>query len=284
MKQLKSYITKVHIPEYYGERTLEEFCDINSIDIDNISETQLQMYMNNVYGREHSHHALLNHINEMLKSHSGEALARKIIDILNCQAFNSGIHNIDNFVIAIYVNNESPIITKSITKDFILGDCKESEQIYKLLDYYGYYITSVDKKLNNLFEIVLEPKYTQEYNSKNGIYYHVTTKDKLPNILKRGLRPHVGKTRIQGGYRYFTDRLFLIPDSDNAYNDIKRIINDKGYTNNFVILKINGDLYSGHKNLLATFIDDYSFNKNDVYTYEYIPKEAITIIDINELK
>ena len=284
MKKLKSYINKVYIPEYYGERTLEEFCDINSIDIDNISETQLQMYMNNVYGREHSHHALLNHINEMLKSHSGEDLARKIINILNCQAFNSGIHNIDNFVIAIYVNDESPIITKSITKDFILGDCKESEHIYKLLDYYGYYITSVDKKLNNLFEIVLEPKYTQEYNSKNGIYYHVTTKDKLPNILKRGLRPHVGKTRIQGGYRYFTDRLFLIPDSDNAYNDIRRIINDKGYINNFVVLKINGDLYSGHKNLLATFIDDYSFNKNDVYTYEYIPKEAISIIDINELK
>ena len=152
------------------------------------------------------------------------------------------------------------------------------------MDYYGYYITSIDYKLSShKYEITIEPKYTKEYNNESGIYYHVTIEKNLPNILRKGLRPHVGKARIQGGYRYFTKRLFLIPDSPTVYDDIKKVIKDKGYKN-FVILRIDGDLYSGHKNKLATFIDNYSFNTNDVYTYEYIPKEAISIVDLEELK
>ena len=154
-----------------------------------------------------------------------------------------------------------------------------------MLDYYGYYITSIDFKRSGVYEITIEPKYTKEYDSKNGIYYHVTSKKNLSNILKKGLRPFVGKARIQGGYRYFTKRLFLIPETDTIYYDIKKIITDKGYKEGeYVILRIDGDLYAGHKNKLATFIDDYSFNGNDVYTYEYIPKEAISIVDLDSLK
>ena len=79
--------------------------------------------------------------------------------------------------------------------------------------------------------------------------------------------------------------MFLISDSPTVYDDIKKVINDKGYKEDeYVILRIDGDLYSGHKNKLATFIDDYSVNANDVYTYEYIPKEAISIVDLESLK
>lgn len=286
MKSLKSSLQRIELPRYYGERTLEEYCDVNDIDIDNINESQLHMYSNFVYTRERSHHALLNHINEMLKSHNGEELANKIMHVLNGDAFDAGIHKIDNCVISLWVEKDSPIITKTITKDFILNDCLESEKIYELLDYYGYYITHIDyKQVSKNYEIILEPKYTKEYDSNTGIYYHITSEKNLPNILRKGLRPHVGKARIQGGYRYFTKRLFLIPDSPTIYDDIKKVINDKGYNeDNCVILRIDGDLYSGHKNKLATFIDDYSVNANDVYTYEYIPKEAISIVELNDLK
>ena len=284
MKSLKSRLQRIELPRYYGDRTLEEYCDVNDIDIDNITESQLHMYSDIVYGRERSHHALLNHINEMLKSHDGTELANKILQVIDGDAYDSGIHHIENCVISIYVDPESPIISDNSTIDFFLNDCPESDKIYDLLDYYGYYITSIDYiRSSNKYEITIEPKYTKEYNNESGIYYHITTEKNLPNILRKGLRPHVGKARIQGGYRYFTKRLFLIPDSPTVYDDIKNVINDKGYKN-FVILRIDGDLYSGHKNKLATFIDDYSFNANDVYTYEYIPKEAISIVDLESLK
>lgn len=282
MKNLKSYLTTIYLPKYYGDRTLEEYCDVNGIDIDNITESQLHMYSYIVYGRERSHHAMLNHINEMLRSHNGEELANKIMQVLDSEAFEHGIHKIENCVIVIKIDKHSPIITKTITTDFLLNDCHESEKIYDLLDYYGYYITAVNKVHNN-YLITLEPKYTKEYNSENGVYYHVTLRSNLVNILKKGLRPKTGKTIIQGGYRYFTERLFLIPDSPTVYDDIQKVINDKGYKD-FVILKIDGDLYSGHKNKLATFIDDYSMNDKDVYTYEYIPKEVISIVDLESLK
>lgn len=283
MKSLKSSLQRIELPRYYGNRTLEEYCDVNGIDIDNITESQLCMYSDIVYGRERSHHAMLNHINEMLKSHDGTELMNKILQVIDGDAYDSGIHHIENCVISIYVDANSPIISSKSTVDFFLNDCPESDKIYDLLDYYGYYITSIDLKRSGVYEITIEPKYTKEYNSESGIYYHVTTEKNLPNILRKGLRPHVGKARIQGGYRYFTKRLFLIPDSPTIYDDIKKVINDKGYKN-FVILRVDGDLYSGHKNKLATFIDDYSFNNNDVYTYEYIPKEAISIVELDSLK
>lgn len=284
MKSLKSYIGFIELPRYYGDRTLEEFCDVNEINIDEIDERDLQIYTDIVYGRERSHHAMLNHINEMLKSHDGTELANKIMQVVDGDAYDSGVHHIENCVISLYVDPESPIISDISTIDFFLNDCPESDKIYDLLDYYGYYITSIDyKRSSGEYEITIEPKYTKEYNSESGIYYHVTVEKNLPNILRKGLRPHVGKTRIQGGYRYFTKRLFLIPDSPTVYDDIKKVINDKGYKN-FVILRIDGDLYSGHKNKLATFIDDYSFNDHDVYTYEYIPKGAISIVDLESLK
>lgn len=284
MKSLKSHLQRIELPRYYGDRTLEEYCDVNGIDIDNITELQLHMYSDIVYGRERSHHAMLNHINEMLNSHNGEELANKIMQVLDGEAFEHGVHQIDNCVISLYVDTESPIISDRSTIDFFLNDCPESDKIYDLLDYYGYYITSIDyKRPSHQYKITIEPKYTKEYNSEYGIYYHVTTEKNLPNILRKGLRPHVGKAIIQGGYRYFTKRLFLIPDSPTVYDDIKKVISDKSYKN-FVILRIDGDLYSGHKNKLATFIDDYSFNTNDVYTYEYIPKEAISIVDLESLK
>lgn len=284
MKTLKSQLQRIELPRYYGDRTLEEYCDVNDIDIDNITESQLHIYSDIVYGRERSHHAMLNHINEMIRSHNGTELANKILKVIDGFGNDSGIHHIENCVISIYVDPKSPIISDRSTIDFFLNDCPESDKIYDLLDYYGYYITSIDyKRSSQKYEITIEPKYNKEYDSNTGIYYHVTTEKNLPNILRKGLRPHVGKARIQGGYRYFTKRLFLIPDSPTVYDDIKKVINDKGYKN-FVILKIDGDLYSGHKNKLATFIDDYSFNNNDVYTYEYIPKEAISIVELNDLK
>ena len=284
MKSLKSRLQRIELPRYYGNRTLEEYCDVNDIDIDSITESQLHTYSYFVYTGERSHHALLNHINEMLNSHNGEELANKIMQVLDSKAFEHGIHQIDNCVIVIKIDKHSPIITKTIITDFLLNDCPESEQIYDLLDYYGYYITTVDKIHNN-YLIRLEPKYTKEYDNKTGIYYHITSEKNLPNILRKGLRPHVGKARIQGGYRYFTKRLFLISDSPTVYDDIKKVINDKGYKEDeYVILRIDGDLYSGHKNKLATFIDDYSVNANDVYTYEYIPKEAISIVELDSLK
>ena len=117
MKNLKSYLATFNLPRYYGDRTLEEYCDVNGIDIDNITESQLHMYSDIVYGRERSHHAMLNHINEMLRSHNGTELANKILKVIDGFGNDSGIHHIENCVISIYVDANSPIISSKSLKN-----------------------------------------------------------------------------------------------------------------------------------------------------------------------
>ena len=47
----------------------------------------------------------------------------------------------------------------------------------------------------------------------------IDQKHNLKKIFKRGLTPKVGKTRIQGGYRYFPEKVFLLADSENNLDD-----------------------------------------------------------------
>lgn len=66
MKSIEEYITKISskykLPDKYGFRTLDEFCDINNIDINNITEEQVNFYYtwnwNSLYNRNREQYYL----------------------------------------------------------------------------------------------------------------------------------------------------------------------------------------------------------------------------------
>ena len=290
MKSLNSYLNQMHLPNFNGERTLDEFCDLNNIDINNITDDELALYQSLIYSGEKSHESRMFTIVEMLNSHSAELLAKRLENLLKTTVYKYGVHNINNCCIAFYLKN-GDIVNKSSAANARLRDSYISKQIYDLLDFFNYYITRIEYEISSdNFLIIIEPKYTCEYHSKNNIYYHVTHKSKLQLILKQGLKPKVGKTIIHGGYRYFPEKLFLIPDCDSIdalKTELLKVIHDKRYRHDeYVILKIDGNnIYNNESSTqLGVFIDDYSKNAENVYTYEYIPKRAISVYyKLNEL-
>lgn len=277
MKDLKQYILSGYkLPDpYSGQRTLEEFCDINNINIENITEKHLKYYNIQNYRGERDHDSYMEWIRESLTSHSTEILASKIQKIINCNIYANTIKNTDNRNIIIEVDQDSEIISGNIMKTFILNDCIKSSKIYDLLDFFNYYITTVDK-VSDKYYIHVEPKYTKEYPHVN-ILYHITHKSNVKNILKKGLKPKVGKARINGGYRYFPEKLFLLPHTSTIIDDIKQIIHDKKYKD-YAIIKID---LTDHN--IGLFIDDYSDNPNNIYTFEYIPSYLLEEINIDHI-
>ena len=201
---------------------MEEFCDINNIDIDNIDESQIKYYCENIYSkfRHRSYEGYLSYIEESLKSHTKENVIKGLNKILPDE------YN----VIELNKSNNEPGIIKIITpilndlanrfslRTCILKSSKLSDEVYDLIDFYVYNITYVElDDINKKYIIYLEPTYTKNVTNevkKNGnIVYHITHKNNLKYILKSGLRPKVGKTPYEDtekGYILIKDGTFNI--------------------------------------------------------------------------
>ena len=265
----------------YGD-LLEEYCDANNIDIDNIDDLQLGLYYDCKVQDHHVANArekFLANIDESLTSHSGQWLAQRLQKII-------GSHGDVNFnetdiPHTIFITlNDNYLLQKHSYVDFILSDMPESDKIYYMLRMFNYHITEISKSNNSDF-IVIEPMYsenvTDKIRSKTDLFYHITSKSNINKILKRGLTPQVGKTRIQGGYRYFPDKVFLVADyqDDNTIDNIRQIVKNKGLNDKqCAIIKID---LSGHN--VGLYKDDYYNSENIVYTYEAIPPQLLTVIE-----
>lgn len=294
MNNLTDYLKQNYkLPLYTGYNTLEEFCDINNIDIDNINEFQIKYYCKNLYSkfRHRSYEGYLLYIEESLKSHTKENIIKGLNKILpeDYKVFELNKSNNEPGIIKIIAPIINDLVAKFSLRTCTLKSSKLSDDVYDLIDFYVYNITYVElDTINKKYIIYLEPTYTKNVTDevkKNGnIVYHITHKNNLEKILRSGLRPRVGKTPYEDpekGYRYFPDRLFVVNNSKNIKKDLTNILRDKGYKEGeYVILKIN----LKHHNI-SFFIDDASDNKNDLYTLEYIPPILITqyynINDIN---
>lgn len=108
---------------------------------------------------------------------------------------------------------------------------------------------------------------------KQRYVYHITHKDNVQNILKKGLRPKVKKNNDEYRYRYYTERVFLIIDSENIKSDITQVINDLNLWIDYAILKID------ISKLNITYWWDDASRGNNVYTVEYIHPKFIEVID-----
>ena len=221
MKGLYDYMfgsKKLHKP--YFDTTLEEFCDNNNIDIDSITENQLVIFYECKQEYFHTTNAkekFFERIDESLTSYSGKKLAERIQKIIGDHGEVAFYEKEIPHTIIIYLHDEY-LLNDNSFMDFTLSDTKESDKIYWEIENFNYHISEISKVESNDI-IVIEPRYsenvTKKLRNKTDIFYHVTLNTNIDKIFKRGITPKVGKTRIQGGYRYFPEKVFLIADEKN---------------------------------------------------------------------
>lgn len=291
MKKLSDIIKeRYHTPHKFSLITLEDFCEINEINEEELTKSQIDYFYDNYgkkwglpashYDRTHDHN---DWICEMLQSHDYNVVIRRIKGLLKDYVLDVDVEETSE------KHKDSRIIKFTIDKScdifdnhkFKLNDSELSDNIYDIINFHNYYITliNIGKESN---ELILEPKYTENVTKevKNNKYiYHITSKKNLTNILKKGLRPRAKKSNDI--YRYFVERVFFVMHGNDATKDVESVINDLGYkiwSDEYVILKVDVS------NLNITFWCDDASTGNTIYTYDSIHPKFITVInDIKEI-
>lgn len=291
MKKLSDLIIRKK-PKKNGFCTFEEYCDINGINEDNISERDINFYYNfrYVYVPDCVGDNYEERLYETLTSHSKESLVKRLTDLLNEFIIDvdiDGAKNIDKGIFAFLISKDCPIFgedDKEFLSSFELSDCELSDKIYDILEFYKYYITFIEENEKG-YILAIESYFTEDAREtikENGnILYHITESLNVPDILKKGLRPKTGKRKYQGGYRYFPERVYLIGNNPNIVENIDSVIRDKEFEKNriqYTILKI--DL---GKHNISLWYDDASSGKYNVYTLEAIPPSLISITTLDEI-
>ena len=142
---------------------------------------------------------LNNYIDEsLLKSYNNTLLIKKLKSKYN-------IYNIKEYD------------SKSNIKSFMFNIKKEitDDNFLRILDFYGYYCSEIRKDPNNIFLYYIEPVFSEKctdkvYNESNGKIYHITNITNVSNILRKGIKPIIGKN-----YRVFSERAFFVYGKTN---------------------------------------------------------------------
>lgn len=306
MEQLNSYIKKrsLELPNYTGYCTFEEFCYINNLNEDTISDGAIDYYYKWVYNKfaARSHEGKMTAIEESLKSHNSDWVIKRLKrnfpdyysrDIKTYETEQDETQHKKELSVKIGIvvmsvpKNNALVDIKSLST-CLLKPSKESDKLYEILDFELYNLTyvSFDTKRQE-YDLYFEPVYTDSavdmVKAGGNIVYHVTSKENYDKIKRTGLRPKIGLAPYNGPgyYRVFPERTFLICNSKSVKRDIQHAITDKGlHKNDYVILKIDIKYHN-----IGLFIDDASTNKNHIYTLEAIPPSLITpIYDIDDIE
>ena len=280
-------------PKKNGFCTFEEYCDINSINDTNISERDINFYytFRYVYVPDCVGDNYEERLYETLTSHSKESLVNRLTDLLSefiLDFDKGGTKNIDKGIFTFLISKDCPIFgedDKEFLSSFELSDCKLSDKVYNILEFYKYYITFIEENENG-YILQIESYFTEDARAtikENGnILYHITESLNVPDILRKGLIPKTGKRKYQGGYRYFPERVYLIGHNPDIIENIDSVIDDKEFEKRgiqYTILKI--DL--GEHNV-SLWYDDASVGKYNVYTLEAIPPSLISITTKDEIE
>ena len=292
MKKLSDFAIRKK-PKKNGFCTFEEYCDINGINEDNISESDINFYytFRYFYVPDSIGDNYEEHLYETLTSHSKESLVKRLISLLSefiLDFDTDGAKNIDKGIFAFLISKDCPIFEeddKEFLSSFELSDCELSDKIYDILEFYKYYITFIEENEKG-YILAIESYFTKDAREtikENGnILYHITESRNVPDILRKGLIPKTGKRKYQGGYRYFPERVYLIGNNPNIVENIDSVIRDKEFEKNgrqYTILKI--DL---GKHNISLWYDDASDGKYNVYTLEAIPPSLISITTLDEIQ
>lgn len=280
-----------------GFCTFEEYCDINGINENNISEGDIKFYytFRYFYIPDCVGDTYEERLYETLTSHSKESLVNRLINLLSEFIIDIDINSVKKLnkgIFAFLISKDCPIFgedDKEFLSSFELSDCELSDKIYGILEFYKYYITYIEEYKDENIEgyiLAIESYFTKDARAtikENGnILYHITASHNVPGILRKGLIPKTGKRKYQGGYRYFPERVYLIGHHSDIVANIDSVIDDKEFVKNglqYTILKI--DL---GKHNISLWYDDASDGKYNVYTLEAIPPSLISITTKDELK
>lgn len=179
-----------------------------------------------------------------------------------------------------------------ITYDFIndreniieidIPDEATRKKVSQILNYYGWKNIKETKysiyaeriygdKWNDFYDEEAEDDDDEGYPFGVGIYYHITTSNKVPKILKQGLTVREGNKL---GYAR-GERIYLIsyPNKFLAH-DLCRHMTGKI---NITILLVDIRKYLGKQ--INIYHDDFTADEGAVYTYDYIPPQCIKVYD-----
>ena len=288
MKNLTDYIKEYKMPHKFSFITLEEFCELNDIDENELTDSHIEYFYEN-YGKKRglpaSHydatHTHNDWIIENFQSHDRNIVIRRIKELLGDKLLSINDEKLsekkfDARIVRLAISKQCHILDSNSTETFEMNkNSKWSKDIYDILRFHNYYITLI-YEYSYEDVIIIEPKQTQnatEFVKKSHYVYHVTYKENIKDILRKGLRPKAKKMQDENRYRYYTDRIFLIADSSDLIDDINRVITDIDAIDNYAILKID------ISKLNITFWWDDASTGNTVYTIESIPPKLIEVID-----
>ena len=292
MKNISDYIKEntIKYTNYLGDCTFDEFMHINNFNENTITEDVVsQFYLfnfNDFVERSFSGHRF--GLFEALKSYSAKQLIKSInnkFPELKCAIVFNGEKGIVSSI-EIQIDGENLFVDDNLLDSDRLKDNKDAEKLLEIIKFNGYNITQITKYLNT-YIIIVEPRYQEDIKDSldSLIFYHVTKRSNVDNIMKTGLRPRQGytldkkykRTKHQVVYRTFDDRVFLIndiSDKDKLIDNIKSVIRDKKYSNDeYAIIKCD---LRGYKNI-SIYIDTMSNGINNMYTVYPISPKCLTV-------
>ena len=297
MKNIKEYLNKDYyisykLPNKNGFRTFEEFMELNGYTEKNISEHAIQFFYNRNWSNypNRNFEVFQNNLYETLTSHNVDSLINKlskeIKDIINIEKISN--KKSDALPISVFIKKDNNIINDESIKSLKLLKSEDANIFEDILTFFNYYISEI---IDNIayYEVLLEPVFTTKINNKGIKYiYHITNRNNIQKIKTLGLRPNVGKTREEGGYRYFTKRLFFVTDkngNNQLINDLEDEIKDleldnKKINKKYSIIRVDISKYN-----IDLYKDAASEAENAVYVHIPFRKELLEYFNsIDELK
>ena len=297
MKNIKEYLNKDYyisykLPNKNGFRTFEEFMELNGYTEENISEHAIQFFYNRNWSNypNRNFEVFQNNLYETLTSHNVDSLINKlskeIKDIINIEKISN--KKSDALPISVFIKKDNNIINDESIKSLKLLKSEDANIFEDILTFFNYYISEIIDSIA-YYEVLLEPVFTTKINSKGIKYiYHITNRNNIQKIKTLGLRPNVGKTREEGGYRYFTKRLFFVTDkngNNQLINDLEDEIKDleldnKKINKKYSIIRVDISKYN-----IDLYKDAASEAENAVYVHIPFRKELLEYFNsIDELK
>lgn len=297
MKNIKEYLNKDYyisykLPNKNGFRTFEEFMELNGYTEENISEHAIQFFYNRNWSNypNRNFEVFQNNLYETLTLHNVDSLINKlskeIKDIINIEKISN--KKSDALPISVFIKKDNNIINDESIKSLKLLKSEDANIFEDILTFFNYYISEIIDSIA-YYEVLLEPVFTTKINNKGIKYiYHITNRNNIQKIKTLGLRPNVGKTREEGGYRYFTKRLFFVTDkngNNQLINDLEDEIKDleldnKKINKKYSIIRVDISKYN-----IDLYKDAASEAENAVYVHIPFRKELLEYFNsIDELK
>lgn len=220
------------------------------------------------------------------------------------EGFSESINNLDfkDYILESLTSHDINLFIKKIKDEFdveisFVNDKKQAliivsdidltynQKFNSMLEIFGYYVTKNDFNSNE-FIITVCPRYAKDvndlvYNKHHGKLYHFTASNNAEEIERLGLRCK------KSVYRNFPERIYLYSSEKNLNkiqdikNFIKKVTNPFGRRNNkLCVYRIDLNKLNT-RTFINFYTDDLMDEENAVYTYNNIPKECITKLNIN---